>query len=129
MQELLRYNKHHWLRVRRFHVTRRHRRLNQFRHRLATLIPDPSQEQASPSLEQLGEKDAEGHPNPRQRRAESGEETVAGFREHQANEIVKSDMQASEEARQEFYKRHMQLPPQEKQFDGPFQADVEAMVE
>ena len=44
-------NKQHWLRVRRHHVSRRHRRLNQFRQRLATLIPDPGLELASGEAE------------------------------------------------------------------------------
>lgn len=48
LQELLKSNKQHWLRVRRHHVSRQHRRLNQFRQRLAALIPDPALEVSSP---------------------------------------------------------------------------------
>ena len=126
MQELLKYNKQHWLRVRRFHVTRRHRRLNQFRHRLATLIPDPSHEEESPSSDQPSEEEVEKHP--KQRRVEGGEEDLAGFQQHQARKIDDSDMQASEEARHAYYRRHVQLPPRQKQL-ASLQADAEALIE
>ena len=128
MQELLKFNKQHWMKVRHFHVTKRHRRLNQFRHRLATLIPDPTQETASPPLEQPSEHDEAEHTVPQQAALEAREEAEEGTHDDQGHEIVDTDMQADGEERIENESNDVQQLAQQQTLNS-LEADPEAMAE